>query len=103
LDDTAIVSFVTDIEANDLELSHKWYSKYGISTNSEADDLENTVLQALYNFKFAKIEERIENIRKQVTEHDLSEEQLTDLLVEQIRLDKVKLMISEKLGRIILK
>jgi DNA primase len=45
LDDTAIVSFVTDIEANDLELSHKWYSKYGISTNSEADDLENTVLQ----------------------------------------------------------
>ena len=103
LEDTEIVSFVTDIEANDLELSHQWYAKYGIFTNSEADNLENTVLQALYNFKFAKIEERITSIRKSLADEQVTDEEKTDLLIEQMRLEKVKLLIAEKLGRIILK
>lgn len=102
-EDQEIVQFVSDIESSDLELSHQWLSKYGISTTSEADNLESTVIHVIYSFKFAKIEEKIHAIRQILNSEAVSDEEKMNQLIDQIRLENVKKMISEKLGRIILK
>lgn len=102
-EDQEIVQFVSDIESSDLELSHQWLSKYGISTTSEADNLESTVIHVIYSFKFAKIEEKIHSIRQILNSEAVSDEEKMNQLIDQIRLENVKKMISEKLGRIILK
>lgn len=102
-EDQEIVQFVSDIESSDLELSHQWLSKYGISTTSEADNLESTVIHVIYSFKFAKIEEKIHAIRQILNSESVSDEEKMNQLIDQIRLENVKKMISEKLGRIILK
>jgi DNA primase len=102
-EDQEIVQFVSDIESSDLELSHQWLSKYGISTTSEADNLESTVIHVIYSFKFAKIEEKIHAIRQILNSDSVSDEEKMNQLIDQIRLENVKKVISEKLGRIILK
>lgn len=101
--DQEIVQFVSDIESSDLELSHNWLSKYGISTSSEADNLESTVIHVIYSFKFVKVEEKIHAIRQILNSDDVSDDEKMNQLIDQIRLENVKKVISEKLGRIILK
>lgn len=101
-EDQDIVRFVTDVEMNDHELSHRWMKDYNIPTLSEKDKLENTVMQAIYSFKSAKIEERIEQIRQRLTQN-ISDEEMMDLLAEQIAYENAKIRISEILGRTILK
>jgi DNA primase len=102
-EDQEIVRFVSDIESAEIELSHQWLSKYGISTNSESDNLESTVIHVIYSFKFVKVEEKIHSIREILNSENVSDEEKMDQLIDQIRLENVKKMISEKLGRIILK
>lgn len=102
-EDQEIVQLVSDIESSELELSHQWLTKYGISTASEADNLESTVIHVIYSFKFAKIEEKIHAIRQILNSDSVSDEEKMNQLIDQIRLENVKKIISEKLGRIILK
>jgi DNA primase len=102
-EDQEIVKFVSDIESSDIELSHQWLTKYGISTTSETDNLESTVIHVIYSFKFAKVEEKIHAIRQVLNSESVDDEEKMNHLIDQIRLENVKKMISEKLGRIILK
>lgn len=102
-EDQEIVQFVSDIETAEIELSHQWLTKYGISTTSEADNLESTVIHVIYSFKFAKIEEKIHAIRQILNSDSVDDEEKMNQLIDQIRLENVKKIISEKLGRIILK
>jgi len=104
LEDQDVVRFVSNIESSDHELSSKWYSNYRIQTRSESDRLNETVMNAVYSFKASKIESEISVIRMQL-EHaaDLSEEELTELLSQQIVYERIKIILAEKLGRIILR
>ena len=104
LEDQEIVRFVSDVESDIYELSTGWLSNYNITTRSESDRLNETVMNALYSFKSFKIEELINNIRKKLEQAEsLSDEELMNLMAEQMAYEKVKIKFAEKLGRIILR
>ncbi len=102
IEDQEIVQFVTDIESNEHELSHRWMKDFNISTLGESDKLEQAVIKAVYGFKAAKIEERINQIRKRL-EEEISDEEMMDLLSEQIIYEQAKKTITGFLGRTILR
>ena len=102
IEDQEIVQFVTDIESNEHELSHRWMKDFNISTLGESDKLEQAVIKAVYGFKAAKIEERINQIRKRL-EEEISDEEIMDLLSEQIIYEQAKKTITGFLGRTILR
>lgn len=104
LEDQEIVQFVSDIESNDYELSTQWLSKYKIAVRSEGDRLNEAVLNSIYGFKSSKIENKIREIRIKLQESELlSDADLMDLLAEQMAYERVKIVFSQKLGRIILR
>lgn len=102
IEDQEIVQFVTDIESAEHELSHRWMQDFNISTLCESDRLEQAVMRAVYGFKSAKLEERINLIRKQL-EEEISDEKMMDLLSEQIIYEQAKKTITGFLGRTILR
>jgi len=104
LEDQDIVRYVSDIESSEHELSSHWINKYNIHTRSESDKLNDAVMNAIYSFKAAKIEQRIHEIRTLLgAEETPNDDEMNDLVAEQILLEKIKLAFSEKLGRIILR
>lgn len=105
LEDQEIVQFVSDVELKNHELSVNWYAKYGISTNSEKDKIRQTTYSSIYAFKSNRVEKRIAEIQLVLQEKgtEISEEELNDLLSEQVLLERIKRIVSEKLGRIVLR
>ncbi|MFM7684193.1 MAG: DNA primase [Bacteroidota bacterium] len=103
LEDQEIVTFVSDLESREIELSHNWIHHHGIFTKSESDNLYPTIMNGIYNFKYHKVEERLNEIKKSFKTTELSDEDVLLALSEQMALEKVKKILSEKLGRIILK
>jgi len=104
LEDQEIVMFVSDIEANDYELSSKWLSNYNIVTRSEGDRLNEAIMNSIFGFKSCQIENKIREIRvKLENAGNMSDEELMDLLAEQMAYERVKIIFAEKLGRIILR
>ena len=93
-----IVQFVADIEAQETELSHNWVSRYKIQTKSEADDLYQTVVQVIYRFKLAFVEQKINSIRAELEKNTLQDEDLLLALGELVSLEKVKMLLSEQIG-----
>ena len=102
-EDQEIVQFVSDLESFNHEISHRWFSDHHISTRSESDDLEGTVMQAIYGFKAMKIEDHIDEIRLRFNDENLETEEMMELLAEQMAYENAKMKIAEKLGRIILR
>lgn len=102
-DDQEIVQFISDIETETHELSSKWLSNYRIETRTESDRLVEAVSHALYAFKAATIEERIDELRIKLAQEDLSDDGLMEILAEQMVYEKLKIMFAEKLGRTILR
>ena len=104
LEDQEIVSFVSDLEMNGHELSVNWVTKYNIRTAMEKDKLDHAVMSSIYAFKVSKVEKRITNLQLKlsINAETMSDEDLMDLLSEQVALENVKRLISEKLGRIVI-
>lgn len=96
-----IVQWITEIETEQYELSPKWLSKYNVDTNREIDKLKTTVMNGIYAFKKLRVMQRIDEIRKELSElgEHLSGEQLQDLLSEQIVMERVKMSIMGKLNQ----
>jgi DNA primase len=94
----AIVQFVADIEAQEQELSHNWVARYKIQTKSESDDLYQTVVQVIYRFKLAFVEQKIKNIRQELSDKNLQDDDLLLALGELVSLEKVKMLLSEQIG-----
>jgi DNA primase len=100
--DQEIVQWVSSIESDSHELSPQWLSKYHVETNSEVDKLKAAVMGSVYAFKQAHISNRIADIRLKLADIDPTEhEKMTDLLMEQLLLERVKMAISQKIGRTI--
>lgn len=102
-EDQEIVQLIADIQSSEIELSHNWISKYNIFTRSESDNLYDTVIYAIYNFKFKVVDLHLDALRKELTKPDLSEEDMVLVLSEMMAYEKVKRTLSDKLGRTILK
>ncbi|MFM7757509.1 MAG: DNA primase [Crocinitomicaceae bacterium] len=103
IEDQEIVSFVSEVESNDDELSHNWVTKYSIFTKSEGDNLYQTVMNAIYFFKFKKVEEKLNEISNLLKNNELPDQDVLLLLSEQMAYEKIKKLLSDKLGRTILK
>ena len=103
IEDQEIVSFVSDIESRDIELSTNWITKFNIITKSESDDLYTTVMNVIYNFKYKKVEGHLHSLKLTISNGNLSDEDVLLFLAEQMVYERVKKVLSEKLGRIILK
>lgn len=101
--DQEIVKFITDIESEMMEISPHWMIKFNISTSSEFDKLQEAIINSIYNFKIGKLEKRIKEIQVILNSNEILNdmEKMNDLLSEQIVLNNVKKIISEKLGRIL--
>jgi DNA primase len=97
-DNQQIVQFVADIEAHEQELSHNWVVRYKIQTKSEADDLYQTVVQVIYRFKLAFVEQKINKIRSELAHDLLKDDDLLLALGELVSLEKVKMLLSEQIG-----
>lgn len=101
--DQEIVQWVSSIETDSHELSPQWLSKYQVDTNTEVDKLKAAVMGSVYAFKQAYISNRIADIRNKMADIDPTEhEKMTDLLMEQLLLERVKMAISQKIGRTIM-
>jgi DNA primase len=99
-----IVKLVSKIETDHYEVSPNWLIK-NIDTEYEIDNLKQAVTDSLYVFKTNKIEQRIKEIRIEIQALSDSENinELEDLIIEQMNLEKVKIAFAEKLGRIIIR
>ena len=102
-EDQEIVSFVSDIESNEQELSHNWVNKHKIFTRLESDDLYTTVIFSIYNFKYNKVDMHLKELKRKLATEKLEDDDLLLLLSEQMAYERVKKVFSEKLGRIILR
>jgi DNA primase len=102
-EDQEIVSFVSDIESNEYELSHNWVNKHNIYTRLEGDDLYSTVIFSIYNFKYNKVDLHLKQLKRKISSEKFEEDDLLLLLSEQMAYERVKKVFSEKLGRIILR
>lgn len=102
-EDQEIVSFVSDIESNEQELSHNWVNKHKIFTRLESDDLYTTVIFSIYNFKYHKVDMHLKQLKRKLATEKYDDDDLLLLLSEQMAYERVKKVFSEKLGRIILR
>jgi len=104
-EDQEIVKFVSEIESEEHEISPGWLIEKQIETYTELDKLQQAIMGSIYSFKAGKINQRINDIYQLLKEVDknMDDQKLMDLLSEQMALEKVKKLISEKLGRIILR
>ena len=105
LDDQEIVKFVTEIQMSNHEISGNWVAKHKIFTNSERDKIKPAAYSSIFAFKAGRIEDRIQEIRGILKEKgsEIGDNELMDLLAEQVSLEKIKIAISEKMGRIVLR
>ncbi len=90
LEDQEIVQFVSDVESREIELSHNWIHHHSIFTKSESDNLYETVMNSIYNFKYHKVEERLTEVKNSINTDELSDEDVLLVLSEQMALEKVK-------------
>lgn len=102
-EDQDIVRLVSDIEANEEEISRNWLLTHRIETRKDGDRLKTAVPHAVYAFKLYKIEKRINEIRKLISNSETDGEELDGLLGEQVVLERVKMGFTKELGRTILR
>lgn len=92
--------------ATKYELSGNWQTK-NVRINSEVDKLDRAVLESIYSYKSAFVRQQIADIQAKINalnddQDPESIEEILSLLKQQKELDKVKLVLSDKLGRTII-
>lgn len=104
--DIEIVKLVSDIENEPYELSHNWLKEKNIETNYEIDKLSDAVLTSIYHFKMSRIIKRIYEIQSELANLNAANDDefatMSLLLMEQVKLEQVKSVLSKALGRTIL-
>ena len=103
-EDQDIVQIVSEIETDKHELSHNWLKDRKIETNYEIDKLNAAVSSSILAFKTDKLQQRINEIRKKISQLGEDEiEKIEELLIDQINYERAKMRFAEQLGRIILR
>lgn len=96
---------VADIISERYEISANWFEQKKIKTPREVDKLEQAVLSSVYAFKNKHVKDRNEEIQTRLdyifTNMDAeSYDEQMSLLDEKRKLDELKRILSNKLGRI---
>lgn len=101
-----ISRIATDITISKYELSPNWYSdkhKTKILVRKEVDKLDRAVMEAIYSYKNTKVQDDINTIQNKINDLDMIKDidEIMILLAEQKKLEGVRKIFSEKLGRIV--
>lgn len=101
-----ISSAVADIMASKHEVSANWQTQK-VRIVTEVDKLDRAVMESIYALKTARVRKRIAEIQHKINQlNELgtpeSIEEIMNLLNEHKKLDIVKLLLSDKLGRTII-
>lgn len=104
IENQEIVKLVSDFLSPKHSLSTTWFDKFKIDTSAEIHRVAQAVRETLYAFKNAKIQARLIAIQEALNpaNKDYNEDKITDLISEQIQLQKIKRKFAEELGRIII-
>ncbi len=92
-----ISSMAVDVLSEKHELSPQWVTQK-VKIKREIDNLDRAVMEAIYSYKSAKVIYEISQIQEEMNHSD-QHEKLIDLINRQKKLDKVKMVLSAKLGR----
>lgn len=97
---------VVDIITEKYELSGNWATQ-NIIVPKRSDKLERKIIESIYSFKTLKVIKDIKETQNEINKIGSSDKEedinnLAILMKRQIELDKVKLLISEQLGRTII-
>lgn len=93
----------SDIMSVKYEASPNW-SKVKVRIATEVDKLEAAVMNCIYSYKNTKVVVQMNKIQEEIAMLDQHEqfEEVMLLMAQQKRLEQVKIMFSNKLGRIII-
>ena len=88
------------------ELSGNWQTQK-VRINTEVDKLDRAVMESIYSYKSAFVRQQISEIQSKINvlnelETEESVEEIISLLHQHKKLDEVKLILSDKLGRTII-
>ncbi|MDG1914359.1 MAG: DNA primase [Crocinitomix sp.] len=102
--DLEVSKVVADIMADRHEISANWLTQK-VRITREVDKLEQAVMSSIYAFKNKRVKDRNEEIQTRLdylfTNMDTeSYDEQISLLAEKRKLDELKRILSEKLGRI---
>lgn len=100
--DSEISKVAVDILSEKHELSPQWVTQK-VKIKREIDSLDRAVMEAVFSFKSTKVVYEIQTIQsemKNIKSEDI--DTFEQLINRQRQLDKVKVILSEKLGRIII-
>jgi DNA primase len=101
-EDQNLVKLVSEMMDDPHELSPNWMAQLKINTISEKDKIPQLVMDEIFNFKKFKIEEKIKEIQSKIAELDPNDDEgFSELLSEQVYLDRVKAALARELNRII--
>ena len=90
-----------DVLSEKHELSPQWATQK-VKIKREIDNLDRAVMEAIYSYKSAKVVFEITEIQNQMKNLGSSDDDiitLIQLINRQKKLDEVKIILSEKLGR----
>lgn len=98
-----IVQFVSNYLTPKHELSDEWLLTYQIDTNKEIHRVPQAVMEALYSFKNARIQQELIEIQELLNPNNelFNEDKTEELIKKQITLQQIKSTFAHQLGRII--
>ena len=100
-ENSEIAIMAVDVLTEKDELSPQWITQK-VKIKREIDNLDRAVMEAIYSYKTAKVKYEIDQIQNQMEDLGSGEEDmltLVELFNRQKQLDKVKMILSGKLGR----
>lgn len=105
-EDINVSTRAADLITVKYEVSPNW-AVQKVRINTEVDKLDRAVMESIYSYKSGRVREEIGDLQKRMREIGESEDpdeilESNNLLMRQMKLDKVKLLLSDKLGRTII-
>lgn len=96
-----VAKFCIDIMSNPYELSPNWFDKKQIVVKSEKDNLKMSVLKSILSYKSSVLEKSILELRQELKDAD--DEKMMEILNRIGKKENQKKILSEELGRTVLK
>ncbi|MGB1039607.1 MAG: DNA primase [Flavobacteriales bacterium] len=101
--DTEIVEAVVSLSSTKYELSENWRKYHKIYVSTEDMKLKFALEHAVLALQLRKIEININDIQNKLKDETTTDEQINDLLALQLELISLRMIISDKLNRVILR
>ncbi|PKP51432.1 MAG: DNA primase [Bacteroidetes bacterium HGW-Bacteroidetes-12] len=100
--DNEISQVAINLLSNKYELSSNWAKMHKTFVVTEDQQLGMAVINSVSAFKLCKIDHVLLNMQQLLKEAE-NDDEITKILEDLMRFQKIKSLISEKLGRVILK